>query len=635
MHGAVIATLVALIVLLIVTTRGNVQLQAANAREQKQTQIANAAMLNAQQHAAASEKAQQRLMDLIRTFLVDVEQELSRLPGSSDVRRQVLSTALSQLSSVVNEFGDNAVSVENRSQALISIGDLFLRFGKQDLKLDIQLGEVELKTPSEAAIYYFDQARRGIDAYLESSAVIDDKLQRRLELVKCRAIQRGVEGALSKGDLEAAKDQANQSLALAVRLKQETVDANNESDQLTSESGTLELLNWWSAIDSCGRVWRLNGEHEELVAAMNSAIEELSESLMRFPENETVARSLAMANVYLGDYAFAKRDLVIAKQHYEVDLQIAQKAFANHPERIVSRRDLAISLDRIANIHQRQGEVERAIEVYEQSQKLRKLLYEADQRDQITVRDLFVSHMKLGDAHMLIKHVDLAAAQYQSASELAERMVTFDASSLPARRFQSMCAEVMADVCLARGDLKEALVQAEKSLVASEAIQALSPSSMEAADDLVIGQLKVAKVLQSMEDWGSTIDRLNLAIQQADKNAAQSGVFKSDPIFTRMKLAEVLIQSGNPTDAKTTCGQLIPQIEELVARSPEDSVWRRRHYQIYMMLAEAEAKLDHMAQSRNAYQKALELAKAMIADGQRVETVQADVAQIEKLLSEL
>ncbi len=632
--GAVIATIVAMIVLLVVTSRGNAELKAANAREQKQTQLANEAMQTAQQHAVASEKAQQRLMDLLRTFLVDVEKELSRVPGSSNVRRQVLSTALSQLSRVVNEFGDNAASVENRSQALLIIGDLFLRFGKQDLKLDIQLGDVQLKTPSEAATYYFDQAYRGIDSYLASSADIDGKLKHQLELVQCRTLQRGVEAALSKGDLEAANDLAKQSLKLAERLKEEAA-ANKESDQQTGEQSVIELVNWWNSVDSCGRVWRLTGDHEQLVAAMNAAVEQLGDFSNRFPEHETVARALAMANVYLGDDAFAKRDLGLAQKHYEADLQIAQKAYGNHPERIVCRRDLAISLDRMARVQQRQGDVERSIETYEQSQKLRKSLHQDDNLDQDILRDLFVSHMKLGDSHMLINHVDLAAEQYRSASELAEKMVAFDANSLPARRFQSMCAEVMADVCLARGELKEALVQAEKSLAASEEIQVLSPSSMEAADDLVIGQLKIAKVLQAMEDWSGTIDRVKLAIQQADKNAAQSGVFKSDPIFARMKLAEVLLQSGSPKDAKDTCGPLIPKIEELVAKSPEDSVWRRRHYQIYMILAEAEAKLDNNDQSRQAFQKALELAKAMIADGQRVETVQADAAEIEKQLSQL
>lgn len=216
-----------------------------------------------------------------------------------------------------------------------------------------------------------------------------------------------------------------------------------------------------------------------------------------------------MANVFLGDLAFAKRDLGLAKKHYEADLRITQKALEDHPEQAVCRRDLAISLDRIANIHQRQGDVERSIEICEQAQNLRKLLHEDDQFDQTTLRDLFVSHMKLGDAHMLIKHVDLAAAQYHSASELAAKMVAFDASSLPARRSQSMCEEVMADVCLARDELQQALVHAEKSLAASQAIQSLSPSSLEAADDLVIGHLKVGKVLQAMEDWVGTIDRVN------------------------------------------------------------------------------------------------------------------------------
>ncbi len=105
--------------------------------------------------------------------------------------------------------------------------------------------------------------------------------------------------------------------------------------------------------------------------------------------------------------------------------------------------------------------------------------------------------------------------------------------------------------------------------------------------------------------------------------------------FTRLKLVEVLLLSGDASAARVLCHELIPRIAAIVDKSRQDSVWRRRQYQVFSMLGEAELALDHKEPARQAYTQAIELTKAMIADGQRVETVQADAEQIEKQLAEL
>ncbi len=418
-----------------------------------------------------------------------------------------MTTALNQLSQIVDQFGDNTASAENRALVLLSVGDLFLRFGKQDLKLDIKQGNEQLENPTDAASYFAQQAQQLIESTVGES--LEPARVHRLQLIKGKAIQRRVDAALNKGDLAGASKLADESLQLAEKLR----NGKYSSAENAASDG---LLNWWAAVECCGRVWKLSGESEQLVSLMQSAVHELETAGKLQPENEAMARALAMAHVFLGDAAFQARDLVLAKSHYDADLAISEIALNHHPEQVVCRRDLAVSLDRVGNLHQRQGEVERAIEMYERSQLLRHRLYEEDKLDQNFVRDLFVSHMKLGDAHMLIKHVDLAAAQYESAKRLSQQMIDFDSKNVVARRFQSMVAEVLADVCIARGQLEDALHHAEDSLSASVAIHEIQPTNVQAGNDVLICHLKVAKVYQAMQDWEKTIARLKLTIELAD-----------------------------------------------------------------------------------------------------------------------
>ncbi len=627
--GAVAATLAALILLLVITTRNNAQLKAANAREQDQTKLALSAMQKAEQHATLAEQAQQRLMDLLRTFLVDVEQELSKVPGSSSVRAQVLSTSLNQLSQIVAQFGDDQTSLENRAIAFVSVGDLFLRFGKQNLTLQLEVGDVVLTTPTSAAAYFFDEAKKSFEAARLSADAKDNRVVQRLQLSKCKAVQRRADVALMQGDIAMASALADESLQLAKTLYEP------QSAQQLQSSGLPEALNWWAAVELCARTWKLTGKIAESVELLNSAIARLEPLLKQHPDNELLERSLGMAHVLLGDHAFQERDLVSASSHYEADLEISQRAYERHPDQLVPRRDLAVSLDRIGNIQQRQGKVEQSIETFLRSQSLRQALHDDDPLNQTQVRDLFVSHMKLGDAYMLIMQVEPAAAQYALANEIAEQMVGFDPSNKTARRFQSLCAEVMADVCIAREQLPEALRYAEQSLAASVAIYEFDRTNVESASDVLIGHLKVAKVYQAMKDWDKAIERLELAVKLADQQAMERTDSATDPAFTRLKLAEVLLLASKPAEARELCTGLVSRIDKIVQSSPQDSLWRRRQYQVYIQLGEAERMLDHIDLARAAYEAALKYAQAMIEAGQRVDAVRADAEAIEQTLSSL
>ena len=624
--GAVAASFAALLILLAVVTRGNASLKQANAREQAQTQLAQQATTAAQTHASVAEQAQQRLMELLRSFVMDVEQELAKVPGSSSVRRQILTTSLNQLSQVVQQFGDDAASAENRALAWLSAGDLFLRFGKQDLKLDVELDSDRLDNPADAASHLFQKAEQSVDAGIAGAKEPDQT--HRLKLIKCKALQRRVEGALIKGDLASASTLADASLRLAAQL-----EAAQKPDAATHK--LTELMNWWAAVECCGRVWRLTGQPEQLVELMQEAVTKLDAVNQEHSAQNEVARALGMAHVFLGDAAFEARDLLSAKHHYEADLAVSEMAFKQQPAKVITRKDLAVSLDRVGNIHQRQGEVEKSIEIYERSLAIRQELHVQDSQDQTFLRDLFVSHMKVGDAHMLIKQVDDAAKRYESANELSQKMVAFDSKNVNARRYQSMCAEVLADVCIARGQLDEALRHAEQSLAASLAIEEIQPANVQAVDDVLLGYLKVAKVYQAMQDWEKTIGRVKIAIELADREATRRGAPSTYQAFTRLKLAEALQLSNDAAAARDLCLELIPRINAIVEKSRQDSVWRRRQYQVFTMLGQAELALNEKDAARQAFQSSLEYARAMIKDGQRVETVQKDADAIELELEQL
>ena len=122
---------------------------------------------------------------------------------------------------------------------------------------------------------------------------------------------------------------------------------------------------------------------------------------------------------------------------------------------------------------------------------------------------------------MSINDVAAARSDYMQASELADRLASADPESAVASRFQSMTAEVLADLAIADRQFDEALRHATRSLDMSLELLNKDPQDGQMARDVMICQLKVAKVQLNRKEYQLTKDYLAMALLLAEEECSR------------------------------------------------------------------------------------------------------------------
>jgi tetratricopeptide (TPR) repeat protein len=98
----------------------------------------------------------------------------------------------------------------------------------------------------------------------------------------------------------------------------------------------------------------------------------------------------------IGDVLLKQGDVQKALEQYQDVLKISKRRAEADPKDAQAQRDLYISHNNIGNVLLQQGDVQKAMEQYQDGLKISKRLTEADPRSFEAQMDLIISHYKLG-----------------------------------------------------------------------------------------------------------------------------------------------------------------------------------------------------------------------------------------------
>ena len=222
------------------------------------------------------------------------------------------------------------------------------------------------------------------------------------------------------------------------------------------------------------------------------------------------------------------------------------------------------------------------------------------------------------------------------ALSLADELARSDPLNATARRFQSLSAEVLADVAIAQMQFDDALQYAQKSLAISLDLVAKDPTDGQMQRDLYICYVKVAKVYMEMKDFQECQNQLDLALRVVQPiYERQPELLQSigDYSFVLLKRAEAYQRSSNALSAVKELETVIPLLESMVEANRQDAKSRRRLANATTMLGRALLEDGQPANARLAFERSRKLTTAMIDDGMRVEQMQLDLTEIDELLS--
>jgi tetratricopeptide (TPR) repeat protein len=146
------------------------------------------------------------------------------------------------------------------------------------------------------------------------------------------------------------------------------------------------------------------------------------------PEAPDRQRNVALVCKYLGAYFNRSKDSTRALGHLERALALDEARLSHRPEDRQARFDVANSISSVAYEYWQQGELQRAVELYERSLVFRQDLAEADPEDVLARNRLGYTHQQLGglleelgELSRALRHARASAALFGSLTTNSAR----------------------------------------------------------------------------------------------------------------------------------------------------------------------------------------------------------------------
>lgn len=615
--GSILIAMLGMAITLAILSNKNEALRQANQREVASSQLASNNALIAESHAADAVRQRQRVLGIIKTFLFDVEQGLANVLGGVAIQKNVLETVLNNLGEISQEFGQSDSADISNASALIELGDLFARVGTKDVRLNVSLWNESPRSPLEAAELMYNEAMEVVQSLSDQTTHEKRRIESTILLKKAEILRQKASSSEAILLLES-------SLSIRTKLLNEVPD---------SKQASLDLA---VVLDQIGQVLLQDGSFAKAGPYFekgNAIFEALS---LKEPSDDSVQRLLGASYQRLGDIAVQNGELVQAAALYEKDLAIAKRLWNIRPNDRTTQRDLCTSVDRMGKIMFANGRVEEALAAYLLSRERRESLLLAEPTDQKAMREFLISLMKTGDTRMSLKDVEGARTDYLQASQIADRFASADPESAVARRFQSLAAEVLADLAIADGQFDEALIHATRSLDMSLELLNKDPQDGQMATDVMICQLKVAKVQLNRKEYQLTKDYLAMALLLAEEECSRNPT-SLQALTSRagvyLRIAEVHLASGDPISSCAQCELVIASLESIPEETRRDGLTSRRLVNAYTFLGRARKGTEEFEKARSALRTARLLTQAMIDNGVRVSQMVIDLKDIEEELA--
>ncbi len=422
--------------------------------------------------------AQQRFNDLrqfAHSVLFDYHDAIANLPGSTVVRKKLVTDSLQYLDKLAGE-GRNDESLEREiAAAYLKVGDV------QGRPYYPSLGDLAGATVSYGrATDILDRltTRHAGNAQLQNERVV--------------AHLRLSEVTRESGQLERSRTEAKQSLEMAEKLQS---DPSNDDLRETLALACTTLG------DVLGHPFVNNlGDSKGAMELYQRALAIREQLRANDPQNGERFRLAAIAHSRVGTIHWLWKDAAAAMREYEAELALDESLLAAAPNDVVRKRAIAIDLSLMTTIVLDQGDIQRGRELLGRSVSLNEQIAQADPNNVEAAFDLATSYSKM--IPIMAKSGDGAGAREFFEKALAIYSAQLAKKPDDARILMTMRATYarMADALLDSKQTTEALAFANQSVATAEQVVKLA-SRVDTLRFKAHSLLDRARIFVALSDW--------------------------------------------------------------------------------------------------------------------------------------
>ena len=417
---------------------------------------------------ARAERRSENLRKISNSFVVELHDEIIKLPGSLPARQMLLQRGIEQLDALAAESEGNAELQNELAQGYYNLGEM----------PDLNLADIERNHQKGIAIY---------KALLEREP---ENSQYRVRLA--RGFSRLANVQKMRGDIAGALDFSRQAIRiLEAVVADEPTTPEFQTDLFTSYYETAVLLNYTgeaqTGLETARRAFALAEKLARLAPENKDYKEKMSHS------RSVIAASLT----YLGDYENALVQIRAASAE-------SLERHLKQPENVIHRYGLWAMNRRTGVILAADGQTVAALESLEIALGFIEKLAAESPNDDGHQRNMSYTHLTLGQILVRAGQFENALPHLRRALGLSEKLIAKDPEK----------GETVGDLSAIHSNLGEALVQtgsrAEGLRHLRESLAFYEKSRVAVAGNVVI-----------QRDYAETLARLGAALAN-DSNSETS-----------------------------------------------------------------------------------------------------------------
>ena len=341
-------------------------------------------------------KAERRFNDvrsLAGSVLFEMHDGIAELPGSTAVRKLIVTRALEYLDSLAKEArGDDSLQLE--------LADAYVRVG------DVQGGP---------AVANLGDTKGAFTSYEKAHSILQAVLSRNQSLTQgCISLAK-LNGKLSSAylhvrDLPRAMDSAKEELS-----GWEAIARQSHQDKESSNGVAGAHFRIAQAFSAAGK-------SDEALSEFQASMKIHEALLAASPQDLHDQRNLALDHKYLCSI-FEKGDLAKAAEHCQLAVDLDEKRVVANPADLEAKQDLGYSLSQSGTIYEKKGDLPAASRSFSRSLTIREAVVDADPQNVRAQTSLIYPHYALGGVFEEMGRVEESMSQYRTSVRLGEALI--------------------------------------------------------------------------------------------------------------------------------------------------------------------------------------------------------------------
>ncbi|MCK6436039.1 tetratricopeptide repeat protein [Rivihabitans pingtungensis] len=252
----------------------------------------------------------------------------------------------------------------------------------------------------------------------------------------------------------------------------------------------------------------------------------------------------------LGNVELASGQLTDAELAYQQAKRILHdQLLATQPDSPRWLRDLAITHSKLGDVRMAQGQLPAAAQAFSEYLTISTQLVALDPANTGWLRDLAVAHSRLGDVCIEQGQLDAAAQAFSEGMAISTRLVALDPANTDWLRGLAVAHSKLGDVRMAQGQLDAAAQAFSEDLTISTRLATLEPANSSWQYDLAIALAKLGRCNVHMRKAKAGVLLLRKAEAQLSQLVQQSpdhAEWRASLLAMRQALRQLSPSPGKP-----------------------------------------------------------------------------------------